>query len=198
MTSDRRSSMRHRLLAFVVASVGGAAAALVSFAVSVYEAAHPEPLRTVAAGEPVDTGRWFLTVVDVRMADMPPTGRAPEEPKQFLTVDFELDNRSAKTSGVFTNLLVPEPPVEGLSDPQIYLARDRRIASGVHPDMPERLIAVWEWPATQKLPRTIRFLIGSQIYKRRDNLYGASNWFDREPVAMVELPVAEPDEVSPK
>ncbi len=189
MTGDRQLSMRNRLLAFVVASLGGAAAILVSFAVSVYEAAHPEPLRTLAAGEPVDTGRWLLSVHDARIEDTPPTGRAPEEPKRFLTVGFELDNRSAGTSAV-PNLLLPDPPVEGLSEPQVYLARDRQLAGGLHPDMPERLIAVWEWPQAQPLPLTIRLLIGSQIYKRRDNLYGASNWLDREPVAMVELPVA--------
>ena len=58
---------------------------------------------------------------------------------------------------------------------------------------PEELTAAWEWPAGQVLPRELKLLIGSQIYKKRDNLYGASNWFDRDPVAVVQLTVAQKD-----
>lgn len=31
--------------------------------------------------------------------------------------------------------------------------------------------------------------VNGQIYKFRDNLYGASGWYDGSPVAVVELPV---------
>lgn len=40
-------------------------------------------------------------------------------------------------------------------------------------------------------PRELKLLIGSQVYKKRDNLYGASNWFDRDPVAIVSLTVTQ-------
>lgn len=56
--------------------------------------------------------------------------------------------------------------------------------------MPERLTAVWEWPAGETPPRELKLLIGSQIYKKRDNLYGASSWLDRDPVAVVPLAIA--------
>ena len=52
------------------------------------------------------------------------------------------------------------------------------------------MIAAWEWPAAQPLPRELRLKIGSQIHKRRDNLYGAPGWFDRDPIAVVVLPVS--------
>lgn len=191
MTEERRSTLRQRLFAVLVAGIGGAAASAVSFAMAVYEAANPEPLRVVAAGEPVDTGRWVVAVRTARVGPVPPSGVEPPEPKTFVMVEFDLDNRSAASSYASTNLFTVDPPVSDLPEPTVYLARDGWIASPLNPDMPERLIAAWEWPRTQPPPRALRLLIGSQIYKRRDNLYGASGWFDRDPVAAVELPVSQ-------
>lgn len=62
-------------------------------------------------------------------------------------------------------------------------------AGGLQPDMPERMIAAWEWPAAVPVPPQLRLKVASQIHKRRDNLYGAPGWFDREPAAVVTLAV---------
>lgn len=186
---DRRASLRQRLLAVAVASVGAAAAATVSFALSVYEAAHPQPLREVGANEPVDTGQWIVTLLEARIDDVAPNGRTPAEPKKFLSVGFDLNNRSAATSAAFSNLLMLDSVIQGAAGPEFYSARDRRMIAGLHPDMPERIMAVWELSAAQSPPATVRLLIGSQIYKRRDNFYGASNWLDRDPIAVANLPV---------
>lgn len=198
MEVQQRSTLRQRLIAIIVAGIGGAVATAVSFGMAVYEAALPEAVPVSAAGEPIDTGRWIVTVREAKIGPIPPTGTKPLEPKTFVTVAFDLDNRSASTSNVFSKLLAIDPPVPGLQDPTVYLTRDRWIAGGIHPDMPERLIAAWEWPASAPPPSELRLLVGSQICKRRDNLYGASGWFDRDPVAAVELPVAQPPaEVTP-
>lgn len=195
MASGRRSTLRQRLFAILVAGIGAATASAVSFAMAVYEAANPEPLPRVAAGEAIDTGRWIVTVREARFGRTPPPrGTASPDPGQFLTVEFDLDNRSAASAYASTNLFAIEPPVPGLPAPTIYLARDSNIASPLNPGMPERLVAAWEWPADQPAPAdALRLVIGGQIYKRRDNLYGASSWFDRDPVAVVELPVSPPD-----
>lgn len=190
MAVERLSVMRRRLLTVLAAGIGGVAASAVSFAMAIYDAAHPEPVRVAQIGEPVDTGRWIVTLRAARTGPVPPTGVEPPEPRTFLTVEFDLENRSAASSYASTNLLSIDPPVADLRDPTIYLARDRAIANPVHPEMPERLIAAWEWPATLPPPSELRLLVGSQIYKRRDNLYGASGWFDRDSVATVVLPVA--------
>lgn len=55
--------------------------------------------------------------------------------------------------------------------------------------MPEKLTVVWEWPQGETPPQEVRLLIGSEIYKKRDNLYGASTWLDRDPIAVIQLPV---------
>jgi hypothetical protein len=173
-----------------VAGVGGAAAAAISLGIGIYEAAHPKPTAVVAAGQPVDTGRWIVTVREARMGSIPPTGTKPFTPKILLMVEFDLDNRSASTSNVYSRLLTIDPPVANLPPPTFYLARDRWIAGGLNPNMPERMIASWDWPASTPVPRELRLKITSQIHKRRDNLYGAPGWFDREPAAIVTLAVA--------
>lgn len=190
MPDELRSTLRQRLFAVLVAGLGTATASAVSFAMAVYEAANPEPLPMAAQGEAIDTGRWIITIREARFGETSPRGVASSDTKTFLTVAFDLDNRSAASAYASTNLLAIEPPPENLPDPVFYLARDGHFASRLNPAMPERLLAAWEWPAGQSAPRVVRLVIGGQIYKRRDNLYGASSWFDGDPVAVMELPVS--------
>lgn len=187
---QQRSTLRKRLIAILVTGVGAAAAAVISFAITVYDAAHPQAIPLVPTGEPIDTGRWNITFHSAHSGSIPPTGVAPSDPKRFVFVEFELNNRSATTGFASPALFTFDPPVPDLPDPVFYLARDKWIAGGVHPNMPERIIASWDWPPELAIPATLRFAVTSQIYKRRDNLYGASSWFDQDPVAMVELPVS--------
>jgi hypothetical protein len=173
----------------VVASVGAAAAAAISFAMTVYDAANPKPVPVAALGQPIDTGRWTITFRDARTGSIPPTGIKPSTPKNLVMVEFDLDNRSASTSNVFHRLFSIEPPVANLPPPAFYLARDKSVAGGLQPDMPERMIAAWEWPPAVPVPQQLHLKVTSQIHKRRDNLYGAPGWFDRDPVAVVTLAV---------
>lgn len=190
MSAEQRPTWRRRLLAFVVAGVGAAAAAAISFAMTVYEAANPKPAPLAAPGQSIDTGRWTITFREARTGSIPPTGIKPFTPKMLVMVEFDLDNRSASTSNAFLRLFTIEPPVANLPPPAFYLARDKSIAGGLQPGMPERMIAAWEWPQAAPVPQQLRLRVGSQIHKRRDNLYGAPGWFDRDPAAIVTLAVA--------
>jgi hypothetical protein len=187
---EKRQTLRRRLLAFLVAGVGSLAATAISFGMTVYDAAHPKPLPTVAPGQPIDTGRWIITLREAYMSALLPTGSKPFNAKKMLTVTFDLDNRSASASNVYSSLMVVDPPVPNLPRPSFYLGRDKWVAGSIQPDMPERLIATWEWPQAVPEPQELRLKIVGQIYKRRDNLYGAPGWFDRDPVAIVPLPIA--------
>ena len=190
MSDEQRLTLRRRLLAFLVAGVGAAAGTAISFAMTVYDAANPKPVPVVAVGQPIDTGRWIITIREARMGSIPPTGIKPFAPKRLLMVEFDLDNRSASTSNVFHRLFTLDPPVANLPPPTFYLARDKWIAGGLQPGMPERMIASWEWPSAVPEPQQLHLQITKQIYKRRDNLYGAPGWFDRDPSAIVMLAVA--------
>ncbi|MGF6174938.1 hypothetical protein [Ensifer sp. 4252] len=196
MSIAQRSKVKRRLLAMLVAGIGGIAAAAVSFASAVYEAANPTPIELAKKDEPIDTGRWLLTINNASMTEVPPTGTKPADAKRFLTVDLKLDNRSAATSNAFMRLVSIETPTSiKLPEPVYYLARDKWIASAINPGMPEKLIAVWEWPEGLPSPKALRLSVAKQIYKPRDNLYGAPGWFDDGKAAIVELAVSgQPDE----
>ncbi|MHC5233375.1 DUF4352 domain-containing protein [Brucella sp. LJL56] len=189
MADEQRRSFRQRLAAIVIAGIGTAAASVFSYATAIYEAANPNPMREVSAGETVDTGRWHVAVTGARFGSVPPTGVKPYEPKNYLMVDISLDNRSASSAHASRGLLTLDPPNPALKDPTIYIVKDKWIAGRVNPGMPEKLTVVWEWPKGEAPPQEIRLLIGSEIYKKRDNLYGASTWLDRDPIAVIQLPV---------
>lgn len=189
MHAEQRLTWRRRLFAFVVASVGAAAATAISFAMTVYEAAHPKPVPIAAPGQPIDTGRWTITFRGARTGSIPPTGFKPSTPKKLVMVEFDLDNRSATSSNVYSRVFTIEPLIPNLPSPTFYLARDKSVAGSLQPDMPERMIAVWEWPAAVPVPEQLRLKVMSQIHKQRDNLYAAPGWFDRDPAAFVTLAV---------
>src|SRR4029450_1111559 len=189
MPAEQRLTWGRCLFAFVVASVGAAAAAAISFAMTVYDAANPKPVPVAALGQPIDTGRWTITFRDARTGSIPPTGIKPSTPKNLVMVEFDLDNRSASTSNVFHRLFSIEPPVANLPPPAFYLARDKSVAGGLQPDMPERMIAAWEWPPAVPVAQQRRPKVTSGNHRRRDNLYGAPGWFERDPVAVVPPPV---------
>ncbi|MEJ5022185.1 hypothetical protein WH297_20940 [Ochrobactrum vermis] len=192
MADEQRRSFRQRLAAIIIAGIGTAAASVFSYATAIYEAANPNTVREVSTGETVDTGRWYVAVTGARFGSVPPTGVKPYEPKNYLMVDLNLDNRSASSAYASRKLLTLDPQNPALTDPTFYIVRDKWIASPINPGMPEKLTAAWEWPQGTPPPQEVRLLIGSEIYKKRDNLYGASSWLDRDPVAVIQLPVQMP------
>ena len=86
MSVTPRSKLKRRLFAFLTAGIGGAVAAAISFAMTVYEAANPDVIPTVAVGEPVDTGRWTVTFREARTGAVPPTGVKPYEPTSVVVM----------------------------------------------------------------------------------------------------------------
>jgi hypothetical protein len=189
MTQPTRATTRQRLYAFLIAGLGGLAASAASFGMAVYEAAHPRQTPVAAAGRQIDTGRWFVTLRSARAGTIPPTGTAPLEPKRFLMVDIDVSNRSALASNSFADVVTLSAPPAGLDQPTVYLDRDRYFAGYLNPDMAERVTVAWQWPGDAPMPDRLEFTVIGQIYKKRDNLYGDSNWFDHDPAATVEMPV---------
>lgn len=179
-------ALRKRATTFVVTGLGAAVAALVSFSMTLYDAATPKDLHVAAIGEAIDTGRWNVTLLGADFGRKP--GAAATRPEQ-LAIEMEITNRSAETSNSYGRLLKLENMPQDLPPPVFYLERDDAILYGLHPDMPERVIARWDWPAGAEPPKQIELSIVSQIHKKRDNLYGAPGWFDRSPVAKAVLSV---------
>jgi hypothetical protein len=188
MADQKNKGLRQRLLALIIAGVGSAAASIISYATAIYDAANPEPMRELHIGEVFDTGLWQVTFIGGRIANIPPTGLKPYQPKTYLMVDLRVANQSASSAYVSRSLLTTDPATP---PPTFYLVRDKWIASPINPGMPEDVTAVWELPEGQSVPDKLRIVVGSQIYKKRDNLYGASSWLDRDPIASIDLTLAQ-------
>jgi len=189
MTEPTRTTLRQRLYAFLIAGLGGLVASAVSFSMALYEAAHPPETPVVPAGQQIDTGRWLVTLHSAYVGTVPPTGIAPSQPQQLLMVSMNVVNRSATPNNILYRVVQPSAVPAELPMPTVYLDRDKYIAGYFNPDMPERVTMVWEWPADVPVPDKLKLTVNGQIYKLRDNLYGASGWYDGDPVATVELPV---------
>lgn len=189
MTEPTRTTIRQRLYALLIAGLGGLAASAISFSMTLYEAAHPPKVPVVQAGQQIDTGRWFVTLLTARVGTVPPTGVPPSQPVQLLMVDLDVVNRSATPNNVLYRVVTLSAPAQKLPMPTVYLDRDKYLAGYFNPNMPERATMAWEWPAGVPVPDKVTITVSGQIYKRRDNLYGASGWYDRDPVATVDLPV---------
>ncbi|RWO97730.1 MAG: hypothetical protein EOQ98_17595 [Mesorhizobium sp.] len=156
---------------------------------TLYEAAHPPKVPVVQAGQQIDTGRWFVTLLTARVGTVPPTGVPPSQPVQLLMVDLDVVNRSATPNNVLYRVVTLGAPALKLPMPTAFLDRDKYLAGYFNPNMPERTTMAWEWPAGVPVPDKVTITVTGQIYKLRDNLYGASGWYDRDPVATVDLPV---------
>jgi hypothetical protein len=189
MTEPTRATIRQRLFAFLVAGLGGLVASVISFSMALYEAAHPPDVPIVPVGQRIDTGRWFVTLRSAHVGTVPPTGIAPSRPQQLVMVNLDVVNRSATPNNVLVRVLKLSAPAAELPMPTAYLDRDKSLAGYFNPDMPERVTMAWEWPPNVPVPDRLTLTVSGQVYKRRDNLYGASGWYDRDPVATVELPM---------
>lgn len=181
--------LRQRLLAFFAAGLGGLLAAGLSFAMALYGAAHPPAVVERKAGEAIDTGRWQIALRGATIGTLPPTGIKPFTPRPLVMITFDARNLSAEPSSLLAPVFEIAPETPGLKRPVFYLARDAYLAGALNPDMAERVIGVWEWPDGVIVPETLTVTLKGQTYKKRDNLYGASGWFEGDAVARVTLPL---------
>lgn len=191
MTEPSRTTIRQRLFAFLIAGLGGLAASAFSFSLAVYEAAHPPQTPKAVPGEQIDTGRWLVTLRSARSGTTPPTGIPPWKPTRLVMVDMDVVNQSATPSNLLSRAVTLDVPQVALQPPTDYLDRDKGLAGHFNPGMPERVTLAWEWPEGNPVPEKLNLTINGQIYKLRDNLYGASGWFDADAVATIELPVEQ-------
>lgn len=182
--------IRQRLYAFLIAGLGGLAASAASFGMAVYEAAHPKQTPVAAVGQQIDTGRWFVTLRSARIGTISPTGVPPSQPKQLIMLDLDVVNRSAMPNNLIGKVVVPDALAAATPEiPTTYLDRDKYFANHINPNMPERVTMAWTWPEGMPVPETLTVTVKGEIYKLRDNLYGATGWYGGDPVATLELPV---------
>lgn len=179
-------------------AAAGTAAAIAVLAVwwsGGFAAAPPPPLPALEAGKGVDTGQWHVVVLAATLSAKRPDGRPAAAGKASLALELELTNRTRASSNDIATAIRPmlaAIPPKTLPTTQV-LRRDNTVLSSLHPKMPERIALAWDIPLDSKIPEPLPVVVLSKLHKRRDNLLGASGWFDPKPLAEVRLTVTTPD-----
>lgn len=160
-----------------------------------FAAAPPPPLPALEAGKSVDTGQWQVTVLAATLSAKRPDGRPAAAGKASLALELELSNRTKASSSDIAAAIRPmlaAIPPKTQPTTQV-LRRDNSVLSSLHPKMPERIALAWDIPLDSKIPDPLPVVVMSKLHKNRDNLLGASGWFDPKPMAEVRLTVSTPD-----
>lgn len=190
--------LRQALGARLTIGIGGVLALAVTTGQSLLAALEPPALPALAAGAPLDAGRWRVMLHEARLTAQPrPDGPPAPGGARFLALDLDLANRSSETDNSFARIFTVDPPVEGLQpNPTFWLMRDRTMLSALQPGLPERIRVVWRLAPDATAPERLRLVVSGETFKPRDNLLAAPGWFNRKPIAAATLPVV-PGEARP-
>jgi hypothetical protein len=186
------ANLRQAVSSKLTIGIGGLLALAITSGQSLLEALEPPVLPTLAAGAPLDTGRWRIALHEARLTAQPrPDGPPAPDGAQFLTLDLDIANRSSETDNTFARILSVDPPVEGLQpNPTFWLIRDKAMLSALQPGLSERVQVIWRLSPGAKPPERLRLVVNGETFKPRDNLLAAPGWFNRKPIAAATLPVA--------
>ena len=77
--------------------------------------------------------------------------------------------------------------------PSLELVRDRGVLDYLHPQMPERVVLCCKLDEAAPAPQRVVLGIRAFTLKERDNLLGASGWFNPKEIARTTLPLGAPD-----
>lgn len=189
------TGLRRAVVARLTIGIGGLLALGLTTGQGLLEAMQPPELPALAAGQPLDAGRWRLVLLEARLgAQSRPDGPPGPAGTQFLTLDLELTNRSSQSDNTFARLLTVDPPIPGLApNPVWWLLRDKAILAALQPGLSERVRVVWRMPEGTGLPERLRLVVTGETFKPRDNLFAAPGWFSARPVAAAALPILRPE-----
>lgn len=190
------ANLRQAVSSKLTIGIGGLLALAITSGQSLLEALEQPVLPALAAGTPLDAGRWRIVLHEARLTTHSrPDGSPAPGGAQFLALDLDIANRSSETDNTFARIVAVEPPIEGLHpNPTFWLLRDKAMLSALQPGLPERVQVIWRLAPGAKAPERLRLVVNGETFKPRDNLFAAPGWFNRKPIAVATLPVvpAEP------
>jgi hypothetical protein len=185
--------LRSRTVVWLTTGVGGFLAAGVVLVMTIASYRTDQPLPKLPPGTPIEAGEWRVVPLSVRIATTTPDGRKVRDGQKALVVEMELTNRTAASSNSFARLLTLDPSVGAEDRPTYMLLRDHDLLWELHPDMTERVAAVWTMPQDAAVPAVLTFAVHTSVYKRRDTLWGMSGWYNPHVLGTVDMPVQASD-----
>lgn len=184
-------ALRQALVSRLTVGIGGLLALGFTAAQTLRDAMPKASLPVVAAGQPIEAGRWQVALHQAALGTAPrPDGSRVRPGSKALAIEVDLMNRSSESSNLVARILSFDPPIAGLAPaPSSYLMRDSALLGALQPGLTERVRLVWDLPEATPVPETIRVVVTGETFKPRDNLLAAPGWFNPKPVAAVSLPV---------
>jgi hypothetical protein len=150
-------------------------------------------LPVVAPGTSIDAGQWRVKPLRARLSTEHPLRQPAGQSGSYLLVEVELTNLMARSSRDYGFVVhLEQPELQQLGEPSVVLVRDMALPDRLHPDMPEALLLVWQWPSTVTAPSELRLSIHAKTYKPVDNLVGSPGWFNPTPIASATLSLSAP------
>jgi hypothetical protein len=150
-------------------------------------------LPVVAPGTSIDAGQWRVKPLRARLSTEHPLRQPAGQSGSYLLVEVEFTNlmdRSSRDFGFVVHLEQPE--LQQLGEPSVVLVRDMALPDRLHPDMPEALLLVWQWPSSVMAPSQLQLSIRAKTYKPVDNLVGSPGWFNPMAIARTTLSLSAP------
>lgn len=182
---------RSRVQTWITAGAGSVAALFVAGLMGAFGAlpAHAPPQLPLDAA--VDAGRWRIKPIRAYVSHADVHGVPLKPGQKALVLEADLTNRTAQSDKAYFNVFRPEGLAVPEGPPMIALTRDSTLTPELHPGMTERMAYVWPLAGDAKIPAAVGFVVTAEIFKPRDNLYGAPGWFNPYRLGTVTLPVAD-------
>jgi len=189
---QRLGGLKSRTVVWLTTSIGGLLAAGLVLGMTIASYRTDQPVPRFPAGAPIEAGEWLVVPLSARIDRATPDGRPTRDGQKALVVEVELTNRTAASSNSFYRLVTLDSPLAE-ERPDVFLLRDGDRVAELHPDMAERLALVWTMPQDAAVPPVLKLAIHASVYKRRDNLWGHSGWYNPHVLGTVDMPVQAPD-----
>ncbi|MEV0461093.1 hypothetical protein [Catellatospora methionotrophica] len=155
----------------------------------------PQP-ETLTAGTPVYGGPWEVTVEGAVVQRVLGKLRLEKETNRWLVLTATV-RITAHESSILPSDLLTLDGVTGLTSPtpaDAALDRDKSRLRLLQPDMPERVLFIWEQSGDAPVPSSITVSVKQRTY-REDSLSSAWYWMDSDtggdvtPAGIVTVPV---------
>jgi hypothetical protein len=189
---QRLGGLKSRTVVWLTTSIGGLLAAGLALGMTIASYRTDQPVPRFPAGAPIEAGEWRVVPLSARISSATPDGRPTRDGQKALVVEVELTNRTAASSNSFYRLVTLDPPLAE-ERPDVFLLRDGDRLAELHPDMAERVALVWTMPQDAAVPAVLKLALHASVYKRRDNLWGHSGWYNPHVLGTVDMPVQAPD-----
>jgi hypothetical protein len=183
-------TLRGKLKAWITAGAGTIAAILVAGLLGAFGALPKPEIQHFAPDTTIETGQWLIKPLRLHVGEERVYGLPVKPDEKAVILEVELTNRTAEsTKDYFTAIQPAEPFADTTESPLIVLTRDQTMSPELQPGLPERMAYIWTLPKDRALPASLSFIVNTQIYKARDNLYGTPGWFNKHPAGTVSLPL---------